>query len=165
MFKQIILPLLAVIAFITIVGLYYQKTSNPPVVFTNFITINGKRLNVEIANTGSLREKGLSGRVNMPEDSGMFFIFDSQDITPTFWMKGMNFSLDIIWINDGKIVKIDKNIPPPPSNTRDDQLKKFDSGSPIDYVLEVNGGYSDKNKISVGDSIDFSNAKVGQGKI
>ena len=41
--------------------------------------------------------KGLSGRDNLADDEGMFFVFEKSDIYP-FWMKDMKFAIDIIWI-------------------------------------------------------------------
>ena len=52
-------------------------------------------------------------------------------------------SLDIIWISNNKIVRIDKNVEPEP-NVIDSKLTKYPAPSEIDYVLEVNGGFSDK---------------------
>ena len=62
----------------------------------------------------------------------------------------------MIWIADGKIVAINKNIPKPAPNTPDNQLKTYSPGQFIDRVLEVNAGFADKNKIKVGDSVDLS---------
>jgi uncharacterized membrane protein (UPF0127 family) len=71
-------------------------------------------------------------------------------------MKDMLIPLDFIWVANGKIVKIDKNVPAPAPNTPDGNLKTYSPGTPIDYVLEVNAGFSDKNNIKVGDSVNLS---------
>ena len=166
MFKQIILPILAVIVFIIIVGIFAQKSSflgltglnmagpTPPPEKT--ISINEKKINVQIADTPEKRTKGLSGVSSLKADSGMLFVFDAKGTTPVFWMKDMLIPLDFIWIAGGKIVRIDKNIPIPAPNTPDDKLKTYSAGDPIDYILEVNAGFSDQNKIKVGDSVDLT---------
>lgn len=167
MVKQIILPILGVIAFIVIVGLYFQKSekvsfpsiSGPTAssqASKKIVMISDRIIPVEVVSTPEQRAKGLSGRTSLDKNSGMLFVFDSQNVTPVFWMKDMTFSIDIIWINDGKIVKIDKKIPFPAPGTPDDKLKKYDAGQPIDYVLEVTAGYSDANSIRVGDSVNLS---------
>lgn len=167
MFKQLILPILGVMAFIVLVGLlsknsaslnwgkYLNSTNSgsPTPVITKVITVAGKNINVEIANTQTTREKGLGGRASLSEDNGMLFVFDTKDVTETFWMKGMLFPLDMIWIANGKVVAINKNIPVPASGTPDDKLVDYSPGRPIDYVLEVNAGFSDKNNIKVGQSL------------
>lgn len=170
MIKQLLLPLLGVAAFIIIVGLLVQNSGNiviPGFTFqatpssslskTN-ITVGGKTLSVEVANTEPERELGLGGRNLLPKNSGMLFIFDAKGISPGFWMKGMLFPLDIIWIGGGKIIKIDKNISAPSPGTPDSNLVVYNPGVPIDYVLEVNAGYSDLNGLKTGSLVDLSNA-------
>jgi uncharacterized membrane protein (UPF0127 family) len=172
MVKQTLLPLAAVAIFIITVGLLVQNSSkiNIPGI-NNFFTlsttskktikIGETSLQVENADTSDKRIKGLSDRKDLDKDSGMLFIFGTagdespQNVTPAFWMKGMLFPLDIIWINDGKVVRIDKNIPAPSPNTPDSKLKTYTAGQPIDYVLEVNAGFTDQNNLKIGDGVDI----------
>jgi uncharacterized membrane protein (UPF0127 family) len=165
MFKQIILPILGVAAFIVVVGLFFQKssllnlsgsttpqTTSAP---SKSIIIGSKTVQVQIADTNDKRIKGLSGATSLDANSGMLFVF-GQKSSPLFWMKDMLFSLDLIWISNGKVVKIDKNVPKPAPNTQDNKLKTYTAGQPIDFVLEVNGGFSVTNSIKVGDNVDLS---------
>lgn len=165
MFKQVILPILAVIAFIIIVGIFSRKSSLglpgvgtpvPSAIPQKTLIIDGITIHVEIADTAAKRAQGLSGVSTLGEDNGMLFVFDTGDVTPTFWMKDMLIPLDMIWISHGKIAHIDKNVPKPAANTPDNQLKTYSAGTPIDYVLEVNAGFSDKNKVKVGDLVNLS---------
>jgi uncharacterized membrane protein (UPF0127 family) len=68
-------------------------------------------------------------------------------------MKDMKFALDFIWVNNGKVVQIDANIPAPDINTPDNQLKLYKSKFPVDSVLEVNAGFALKSNIKVGDKV------------
>lgn len=165
MFKQVILPILGVVAFIAIVGYFSQKSSNLAV--TNFtpqpttlaestVNIGTKTINVQVAASENERTKGLSGVESLDENSGMLFVFDTKDTSPIFWMKDMLIPLDMIWINGGNVIRIDKNIPKPSPGTPDSRLKTFSAGVPVDYVLEVNAGFADQNKIKVGDSVSVS---------
>lgn len=158
MFKQIILPLLAVAGFIVVVGLFSQGKINlpknspsPSVKPLNTIKINNVEIPVEVAKTDQQRQKGLSGRTNLADKNGMIFVFQKGS-KPTFWMKDTKIPLDIIWIRNGKIVKIDKNVPTEIGKT-DTELTRYFSPQAIDYVLEVNAGFSDKNKITVDQSL------------
>src|SRR5690349_12394377 len=63
------------------------------------ITIDNATFSVVVAKTPEEREKGLSGRDSLAQNSGMLFVFDHPD-TYTFWMKGMKFPLDMIFIKD-----------------------------------------------------------------
>src|SRR4030043_1032375 len=165
MFKQIILPILAVVAFIIVVGVLIQKSSSlglsrlfmpqPTSSPEKTVTINTAKISVQIADTKEKRVKGLSGVSSLPEDSGMLFVFESKGVSPLFWMKDMLIPLAIIWIGDGKVIKIDKNVPIPPTGYQDANIKTYSAGQPIDYVLEVNAGFSDKNMIKGGERGDL----------
>ena len=66
-----------------------------------------------------------------------------------FWMKDLNFPLDLVWIYDGKIIGIEKNLPPAGSKP----TVSYASPGPVNLVLEVNGGWVEANTIKVGDVI------------
>jgi len=162
MVKQLLLPIAAVAIFIVLVGIFTQKS--PTLDWSKYLqpsassqvktmTVGTKTIQVEIANTRDLRTKGLSGVTSLPKDNGMLFVFESKKATPTFWMKDMLIPLDIIWIANGKVVKLDKNVAAPASDAKDGSLIKYSSPQAVDYVLEVNSGFSDTNNIKVNDSV------------
>jgi len=92
------------------------------------------------------RELGLAGRKNLPEGRGMLFLMP-QEGSLSFWMKGMQFSIDIIWIEQGRVVRREKNISP-----KDDRI--FTSPpSMTGLVLEVSAGFCDKYNVAVNDVI------------
>ena len=57
-------------------------------------------INVLVADTPQERAVGLSGYAGLPENVGMLFVFP-EPRQPSFWMKGMEFSLDLVWIREG----------------------------------------------------------------
>jgi uncharacterized membrane protein (UPF0127 family) len=117
---------------------------------TGEIKIDSKILSVDIADDKCKQDLGLSGRMLIKDDEGMIFIFEKLG-NYGFWMKNMNFSLDIIWIDDNfKIVGIEKNL------STSTYPKSFGSKYLAKYVLEVSAGYSIKNNVKVGDRIIFS---------
>ena len=81
-----------------------------------------------------------------------FFIFADTDYR-TFWMKDMQFNIDMIFINDNKIVDIAGNMPKPKPW---DWPATYESKSPADMVLEVTAGLSDKYDWQVVDQITIS---------
>ena len=170
--KAIAYTLLVVLGLTVIVGLGFLL-ENKDAFFSPFIT-TGKgplgysyntkqvqiikentdstiKFNVQIADTEGERELGLSYRSAMEDKSGMFFDFPS-DSTNGFWMKGMKFNLDIIFISsDYKIIKIFKQLQP-----CSDDLSKclgYAPDKPYRYVLEINGGLSDKLGITEGQTV------------
>lgn len=106
---------------------------------------------VELATTTGAVEKGLSGRASLDAQSGMLFIFLKPFIYH-FWMPDMRFPLDIIWINNGKVVDISENV----SNEFDPVNPRFYAPSkPVRYVLEVNAGFAARTHIQIGDEVSF----------
>ena len=159
--KNVFLPLLAAAAFIIAVGLLTQNAGTLKQENTQGklkqIKIGKVELSAEVVSSATQRSTGLSGRESLEEGSGMLFDFtDRDDALPVFWMKDMLFDLDIIWIDDGEIVQIDKNVPAE-AETPESQLTRYAVDNPIDYVLEVNAGFSEKNKVKIGDEVDLTN--------
>jgi uncharacterized membrane protein (UPF0127 family) len=119
------------------------------------ITVGGAKIFVEVADSPKKRAKGLSGRNTLAENEGMLFVFNEKDTIPSFWMKGMLFPIDIVWIADNQVVQIDSNVQPEP-DTPDAKLKHYRPLRPVDYVLEVSAGFSSKNSIKSGDTVNLS---------
>ena len=118
------------------------------------VQLNDVKINIELADTSEKRKKGLSGSQSLASDSGMLFIFEKQD-KYSFWMKGMKFPLDFIWIKDIKIVDIIKNAKVPDAGIKDQDLPIYVPNVPVDMVLEVTAGFVDSHKIKVGDMIEL----------
>ena len=117
------------------------------------LKIGDTELNVEISDTDQKRQQGLSGRATLPENIGMLFMFPSAGIHP-FWMRGMLFALDFIWISEDRVVQLDENVPPP---SKTFGIPKFVTpNKTIDQVLEVNAGFIAEHDIKVGDEVDLS---------
>lgn len=126
-----------------------------PTKFAN-LQINDKLIKVEVADTASKRSKGLGGKQSLGENEGMLFVFDKTDKHP-FWMKGLIFPLDFIWIKNDKVVDLLPNIPPPEKGQADSSLPIYSSKEEVDKVLEVNAGTILKLNIKVGDSVKLIN--------
>ena len=116
------------------------------------ITINQAKIKVEIADSQAKRSKGLGGRASLPEDEGMLFIFQSEDRFP-FWMKGVNFPLDFIWIKGSQVVDLSENIPPADPGVKDETLPIYTPKVAVDKVLEVKAGTVARLQIKVGDEV------------
>lgn len=117
------------------------------------VRIGSINIPVEIAATEETREKGLSGRPSLDKNKGMLFIFPKPNFHQ-FWMRDMNFPIDIIWIDNGRVIGITPDV----SNNFDQKNPRtYSPSQPAQYILEVNAGFSTKNKIKIGDVIAFEN--------
>lgn len=116
------------------------------------IEINNAKLKVEVADTQAKRKQGLSGKAALASDEGMLFVFEEAGKHP-FWMKGLNFALDFIWINGDKIVDIKENAQPPIGGQKDESLPIYESKEDADKILEVSAGTVQRLNIKVGDSV------------
>ena len=101
----------------------------------------------EVADTKASRELGLSGRTKMENNEGMLFVFD-QPGRYGFWMKDMNFPLDLIWINqNGVVVSVERDISP------DTYPKTYINTAEASYVLEINAGLSETFGLYLGSKV------------
>ncbi len=112
------------------------------------LVINGKTVEVEIADNFEAWRQGLSDRESLDADRGMLFVFPDKQVR-TFWMKNMNFPLDIIWISDDEVAGISADLPP----EGEAPARTYGSISPVNYVLEVNAGFAAQYHIKAGDSV------------
>ena len=111
------------------------------------------KLTVEIANSPQERSLGLSNRSKLETGFGMYFVQPVRELS-SFWMKDMRFPIDIIWIDRGVIVGIDKNCLVPKDQNN---IPTFKSPKEVTNVLEVDAGFSDQNNIKVGDQVKLIN--------
>ena len=110
------------------------------------LMIGGQQLKVEIVDRAKTREKGLSGRQNLDQNQGMLFIFQAYS-RHVFWMKDMNFPLDMIWLRDGEVIGFEQNLPPGGPGPKISYRPSED----INQVLEVPARFVAQNNIKIGD--------------
>jgi len=127
-----------------------QENNNPGVIITND---SGDKINVavEIADTPAKHIQGLSKHSPLSENQGMLFIFNKKSVQK-FWMKDMLFPLDIIWIDDNRIVKIDAKLAPEGEKPKN----IYSPDIPVNYVLEVPAGFCEKNQVKTGDKVFYN---------
>lgn len=139
----IIFFIIAAVLFAVFCLIKLKTVRNQPAVI-----INNQKFSVEIADTSEKRSRGLGGREGICENCGMLFIFDGPG-KYSFWMKDMQFSLDILWIRGEEVVYIARNISP-------DFRGTIRPVKDADQVLEINGGLCDKLGIKEGSRVFFS---------
>lgn len=114
------------------------------------VTIGTSLVSVDVADTPALREQGLSGRKSLCADCGMLFVFETPGLYG-FWMKEMNFPIDMVWVSaDKKVVSITKSATPA------SYPNVFRPSSPVLYVVELPNGYAELHHIQIGDPVSIN---------
>jgi len=113
------------------------------------IKVDKHVLEVQIADTEPRRVRGLMFQEQLPYDQGMIFVFEESGFY-SLWMLNMQFPLDMIWFDsDGKVVYIEKNVPPCKSALETVTCTGNNSGeNEAKYILEVTAGFVDKFEIT-----------------
>ncbi|MCS6801712.1 MAG: DUF192 domain-containing protein [Chloroflexota bacterium] len=101
------------------------------------------------------RMRGLSGVERIEPDEGMLFVYAVKGRHP-FWMRGMLFSIDMIWIDTDRVVDIKPDRPVPAPNQSEVDLPIYTPTADANYVLEVNAGWAAANKITVGTPVTIT---------
>lgn len=116
---------------------------------TSVITVGGVPLTVELAYQPNDRSRGLGYRDGLAPGTGMLFLFE-EAAPRSFWMKGMRFCLDIIWIEGDAIQGAAENVCPDPADIEDADRPSVKSPVPVSYVLEVPAGWLAANGFGEG---------------
>ncbi|MEK7552225.1 MAG: DUF192 domain-containing protein [Patescibacteria group bacterium] len=144
--KIIIIVVCLLLIFIAARHYFYKTGENLTEFFGDqvILDLEGVKVKAEVVKSPEDLARGLSFRESLEKDRGMLFVFENLDYY-SFWMKDMKFSLDIIWLDKNfSVVHIEKFVKPEtfPNSFKPNVLSK--------YVLEVNAGFSDENKIEIG---------------
>ena len=106
------------------------------------------RLSVEIADTTPLRTRGLMWRKELLDGTGMLFIFPSE-VVQSFWMRNTLIPLDMLFIDkDMRVVGVVQWAEP-------QTLTGRTVGRPSLYVLEVPGGWTSRNGVRAGSTVEL----------
>ena len=123
--------------------------ANPPLP-TGTLIIGGRvAVRVELARSVQEKMRGLSGRADLKSGHGMLFMYERPQPIG-IWMKDMRFPLDILWMQEGRIVHIERNAPP---LTPAAPERVYTATG--DLVLEVPAGFVGQHKVRLGDPVRF----------
>ncbi len=117
--------------------------------------LDDKQIQLEIANKMTSREKGLSGRSRIGAD-GLLLVFSRPDYYG-IWMKEMQFDIDIVWLKEGKVIDITRQVKAPSPQTPLTDLPVYYSQTKADLVLEVPSGMIESNRIYKGSELRINN--------
>ena len=131
----------------------FNRSFAEEIVYSHAIvtTSSGKEIPVEVADTLKKRSLGLGKRNSLKKGWGMLFVFEKRK-PHRFWMKDMQFPLDIIWLDNHRIVHIIHNVKPANSM---DKLEVMTSPVPANFVLEIAAGRSAILSLKTGQQMRF----------
>ena len=143
---------LVLMALLLISGaLLFNSPGQTQVINVKFAS--GAVLKSEVADTPEKLLFGLAFRPVLLEDEAMLYIFGESG-PHRVWTKEFQFPVDIIWVDESKIVvHLEKNSPPcsdnpctwygpPPNDAR--------------YILEANAGFIAREKVAIGNQVKFT---------
>ena len=125
------------------------KTKKLPVIEITITRADGTTqiVKAEVAEKEEDRNYGFMNRKNIPDGTGMLFVFEQEQIL-SFWMKNTPHPLSIAYIDTrGKIRNIYDMTP--------FSLTPIKSTSSVRYALEVPQGWFRENNIQVGDTVKW----------
>ena len=109
------------------------------------LVIGGKTIQVEVADDPHERQLGLMHRKELDPDSGMIFVYEESRVR-SFWMKNTHVPLTIGYIDSHcKLVHLADMIPL--------STKGVSSIHQVQFALEMNQGWFERNGVAIGDSI------------
>ena len=116
---------------------------------------SGAVYRLELALTPEDQAQGLMYRENLPERTGMLFVFP-EDAPHHFWMKNTMIPLDMIWMDDaGRVLFVSADTPP----CKADPCPTYGPDSPAKQVLEIAGGKAREEGVKVGSDLKIEGLK------
>lgn len=146
--KALVLVLLVLVVGSLSFFIFGSKNKDIPL-SSGSISLCKTQVSYGLADSDNERKRGLSGRSGISEGEGLLFVFKEPTI-PSFWMKDMNFPIDIVWIDENKkIVDITEDF------SIDSYPQTKSPVSKISYALEVRSGFAKDHHCIIGSAVEF----------
>lgn len=115
------------------------------------MTIADQSFSIEIASTNAARSLGFMYRSEVPENTGMLFVYPRPQ-RQAFYMKNCLVDLDILYLlPDGTITDIITMKAP----RENEPLRHYPSSKPVLYALELSAGTAEKLHLKTGQRLDI----------
>ncbi len=135
--------------------LFYQFNKTPAKTMsgtTQTVMINNGSFKVEVVTDQKEQEIGLIKYTALKPDQGMLFVFPQKGYHP-FWMRGMHFPIDLIFIDGVKVSAAFENLPPVDSKTPEDKITTYGGFINSEKAVELSAGMIKKYNIKKGDLV------------
>ncbi len=149
MYNKIFLIVLSILIFL--ISISFLFFINQPEKKWGKVCFKEYCFDVQLAQNGIERTKGLMFQESLEQNKGILFLFDKES-KYSFWMKNTFISLDIIWIDkNNNVVFISENNQP----CKWYNCPSIKPTTDAKYVLEVNSGIVKKIDLKVGDELNL----------
>lgn len=113
---------------------------------------SGRVFRTEVMISDEDRAMGLMFRPSLPADRALLFVFAELDFHG-IWMKNCRFPIDIVWLDETKkVVHVAPRVPP----CAKDPCPVYQPMRRSAYVVEMNAGAAQREKIVVGATVGFT---------
>lgn len=141
--------ILAGVTLVVIAGLIALSWRQDPVVKGSEAVQLGKMLDLEVVDTLTAQQKGLSGRESLADNAAMLFSYDEPG-QRCIWMKDMKFSIDIVWLDGAnRVTKTMHNVAP-------ETYPESFCGGHARYVIEMSAGRAETLGVAVGQVVSLA---------
>ena len=108
------------------------------------VRIRGREFKLEVAESESLRLRGLRGRASLAVDAGMLIRLD-QPRPLAYSTRYTPFPIDVLYLDaDNQVVRIDRLV------ANDERLNASSSGGPVSGAILLRGGTADLLRMTPG---------------
>lgn len=145
--RKLIFPIFFILG---VMGVLSLRSSQAPETERSIVVFpSGIEVMVDVADEHAERVQGLSGREYLEERDGLLFLHETREVQ-RYWMKEMNFPIDIIWLFEGEVIGFVEDAQP-----EDPVVTIYTSPAPVDAVLEVSAGFINSHSVKMGDILDI----------
>lgn len=119
--------------------------------------LNGKPIQLEIADSPREQYQGLSHRNTLCDYCGMLFPYTSPQPL-SFVMRQMRFPLDIVWVKNQTVIGVSYNLPP----EQHEPYTLYPSPGSADTVLELQAGGASLYNLEIDEPFILSGYEKGE---
>jgi len=130
------------------------------------ITLGGKPFELEVAASPKSVERGMSGRTEIADGTGMIFVFPESRIL-SFWMIDCLIDIDVAYLDrTGKVISTYTMRAEPPQAKGESReaytsrLKRYPSADDAIFAIEVKAGLLEKLGVRPGSTVKLDYAKL-----
>lgn len=105
--------------------------------------INGIPVTLKVAATPESQATGYSAYPQPSGNTGMLFVYPLEEVL-AFWMKDVDFPLDIIFFDKNKN-SVGKPFNMQPEKVEPNRMKRYASAGPAMYAVELPSGWCEEN--------------------